>query len=264
MNFLSHHHVARNAARRDAPPELFLGNVLPDLLSRTGGGRLRAGNLPPAASDTSLTAGIRLHLAADAAFHGGDAFKRLSAEAGDHLRRQPFAEPPRRLFFVAHVFVELALDAHLLDEEPGIADDLYARIADADTDAAARETAGLMGRPDGIEDRAQDIARHVRWFTEARYLQDYREPEGLSEAMRRINGRAGLQNFVSRADARRLASAFASFRPELRRAAPDLLRVPPTAVGPWYNGDETTTEMGRVTRELHPPGRDEEDADGDA
>lgn len=204
MNHLSHHEAALRAAP-DAGPEFFLGNLLPDLIATGGDGRIRA--VEPAGDD--LTRGVRLHLWSDRGFHGAEEFKTATAAASAALRAEPFETPPVRLFFVAHVFVELALDAAVLRARPDAADDLYRRLAGVDPEAVAERAARWL-RPEAVA-HGLALANTVRRFVAARYLYDYARPDGLAEGIYRIGRRVGLENFASDTDLRALAAVFDGF-----------------------------------------------------
>jgi|GEM_PF-327686 hypothetical protein len=239
MNFLAHHVIGLRWAVSGAPPEFFAGNVLPDLLSMSGDGRLR-GLSPALPPDGPLEAGIRLHLTADHAFHAGPAFKEVTSGASELLRSGDWEAPPRRVFFLAHVFVELALDAHLLRAQPGLADDLYDRLRAADPGAVHAGMSRLLTPAGGSPPALPRLASTVASFTEAGYLNDYRSPRGLAVALARVSRRGGVGNFETEADRQRLAAAFEAFAPRVAEVAETLLTVTPAPAGPWYNEAEIT------------------------
>jgi hypothetical protein len=224
MNFLSHHHVALRL-EPDAAPAFYVGNVLPDLLPRGArrhgerGGRLRPAHLP-ASPDPALARGVGLHLAADRRFHGSDGFRDACAEAGALLRAAlgPSAPPaqPRRVFFLAHVFVEIALDAVLIRGDDGIADDLYAQFERADRDAIAAATETMLGRP------LPGLAAHLTGFARAGWLYEYRRDAGLVDALERLSRRAGLAGFAPPEVRERVGVAFGRFLPRAAALGPAL------------------------------------------
>jgi hypothetical protein len=106
VNVLGHAHVAR-ATGVDAAAEL-LGAVLPDLASMAGF-RLERDGLP-----APVAAGVRGHLAADAAFHADRTFMTGSSALGrDAAERAGLSRGAARA--VGHVGWELLLDGTLLD-----------------------------------------------------------------------------------------------------------------------------------------------------
>jgi hypothetical protein len=217
MNYLSHHHIAA-LLEPEAPAAFFVGNVLPDLLAVDGGGvRLRAAHLAPAPdAGDPLVRGVALHLAADRHFHGAPEFVAETAAVGSLLRAAPFASPPPRAFFFAHVFVELALDAVLVRRDPSLADDFYARFAAADLDAAARTAETLVGR--SLPELEGTLRRFAGW----RYLFDYATDDGLANALHRIGRRAGIEAFLTGYDRATLAGVFGAFMPRAAQVGPAL------------------------------------------
>jgi hypothetical protein len=235
MNHLSHYHCAR-IAWPDAPAAFFVGNVLPDLAAGGGDGKLSAAHVAastPAGVDAALVSGIRLHLATDRRFHSRPQFAAETARAGDVLRSMPLAVPVRRRFFVAHVFVEIALDGLLLQEDAGLAADFYAKFAECDLGRVAADTGLLLG----LGAPALGVGRVLHRFAESRYLCAYASPSGMATALRRAVRPAGLHDlFAEPSDQTALASAFGAFLPELARNAPDLLSAPDRTA--WYNSGE--------------------------
>ena len=241
MNFLSHHHVARLVAGNDdASPAFFLGNVLPDLMPRPTapgtGRRLRARHVAGKAAPppTPLVHGVRLHLASDRAFHGSPVFQAATSEAGRLLADTAFVRPLRRVFFLAHIFVELALDAALVrTEDPGVADHLYDQFDRADLAELAKEVEALLGHPTpGLPDALERFAR-------ARFLFEYQSDLGLAQSLARIAARAGVLSpeplngsRQTHRDAARLAALFADFVPRAACEFGPHLWQPPASTVP--------------------------------
>ncbi len=231
MNYLSHHSVARAVAvqRPDvATPAFFVGNVLPDLVSVSGDGRLRAPSVlsPPPEIDTSLVNGVRLHLATDTRFHGHPLFKEATQEASALLRAAPFSVPLRRVFFLAHAFVEIALDGWLIRENDEIAIDFYAQFEAADLSAVVTDTGRLLRSDIPLLGLAHTIER----FTESQFLLSYREDNGLAMALYRVCHRAKVADlFADLADRALLQNCFTAYLPRIATKAAALL-APPNAV----------------------------------
>lgn len=233
MNYLSHHYVARRAvadgaiAEAEATPAFFVGNVLPDLVGASGAGRLRIAAV--AAGRGDMARGARLHLATDKAFHSHPVFAEAMAEAGALLRAAPLSVPPRRVFFLAHVFVELALDAYLLLGEPNLANELYAAIETVGVARIADAAGGSLAHPEAAPLVAASVGRFLRY----RFLDEYSRPDGLAHALHNISLRAGLDGFGSEADQHAVANCFAAYAHRAAEISPQLL-VPP-APSLWYN-----------------------------
>lgn len=217
MNFLSHHYVARQV-EPNATPCFFVGNLLPDLVVMSGGKRLRERHIS-ACPDADLARGARLHFATDKRFHGHPTFGRLTSVVGQALRDAPFLVPPARTFFLAHVFVEIALDGVLIRRDPGLADDLYGQLATVKGNELAQACETMTGRP--LPDLPGALAR----FTSARYLYQYASNEGLARSLDRIAVSAGLPGFSRQADQATLARVFAAQSGAIALGGPDLWMV---------------------------------------
>lgn len=189
MNFLAHHTLARRALP-DAPDSFFVGNLLPDLAAIYGAGRLR--RFPEIDSETSddspLLAGIRFHFATDRAFHASPAFTDACADASRLFRDAPFDSRPARIFFWAHVAVELCLDHVLWRNEPNLVDDLYGRFANTDAiRAIAREIS--LSAPNV----SSETIESALWrFPNDGFLRRYDTLNGLAGTLDRIARRANL------------------------------------------------------------------------
>lgn len=220
MNFLAHHALARRLAP-ERPPAFFVGNILPDLVAAAGTGRLRARHVE--SDESELALGVRLHLMADRHFHQDPAFLAAMDLSGALLRRLPAA--PRRVFFLAHVAAELALDSALLRADPGLADDLIRQVENSPAETIARTTALWLG----ID--AAPIAASVLGFARSGYVRHYVRGEGLAEGLHRIALRAGLDGFSEEVRAA-LAERMPQLAAQIADQANDLLK---RAGGAWYN-----------------------------
>lgn len=195
MNFLAHHVIATRFLTPAAPlPAYVVGSALPDLLPLAARRvRLRPTLVEhqpvPTAKDESLRAGVLVHLATDAAFHKTRAFAEAQAEAGRLLTQTPFAGIRVRRFFVAHVLVELVLDAVLLRRDPAIADDFYAAFAAADYSSVTRWTEAAVGQS------LPSLPAVLTRFAASRYLCQYGEDEGVATGLSRLCARARQDTF---------------------------------------------------------------------
>ena len=200
MNFLSHYVIAR---RLWSPPSADLpayvvGSALPDLIGLAAPRvRLRKDPLAPNNGGTgelgsgasALAAGVWAHLATDAAFHKTAAFAEAQAKVGGLLGDAGFAGIRVRRFFVAHVLVELALDAALLRTGPTLGEEFYAAFAQADFDAVTCWAEAETGRP--LPHLPDVLAR----FAASRYLLSYTDDAGVATGLSRTCGRARQDGF---------------------------------------------------------------------
>ena len=203
MNFLAHHAIAMHSLTPADPlPMYVVGSVLPDLLP------LADAHLRPALinhesddglEDAALRRGVRVHLATDAAFHKTAAFAGAQAEVGHILAQTPFEGIRVRRFFVAHVLVELALDAVLLRDTPSLADEFYEAFDAADYAHITRWTEGILGQP------LPKLPLVLTRFAESRYLRQYEQDEGVATGLSRLCARARQDTFEGENYARLVA-----------------------------------------------------------
>jgi acyl carrier protein phosphodiesterase len=204
MNFLSHHALARRVAP-DAPPLFYAGNLVPDWLgiSREGGVKKHHVEGKPGA----LADGVRLHLAADQRFHADPVFEALCDQAKALLRPLGLS----RVFFFAHVAVELAMDAHLLRSDPAHAPDLFTQL-EACLPEIAPETARVLER-----DALPELAGVAERFVANRWILAYETDAGLARRLLQLGQRLGIAS----ADADSLAALPDAFAQLYRAVAPE-------------------------------------------
>lgn len=210
MNLLSHF-----ACARTLPPEVQAGSAMGDLLplyrrrvrplalmTHWAGGPER----PPALA--AVAEGIRFHLHVDSRFHRDPLFLEPSRKLGDALRRASDT-PGLKRFFPAHILTEMFLDHLLMAEDPGLVGAFY--------DLFDGEMRGLLARfvvPHAEADPAT-FARFLVRFGEDRFLEDYRDPEGILQRAGRLLERFG-QRPLEAAERRAVRDVFDSERMALR------------------------------------------------
>jgi hypothetical protein len=225
MNYLAHHALARHRFPNSSPL-LYAGNLLPDLFALYGLAKLRVAHLPAnPENDTPLMTGIRLHFDTDTRFHAAPAFKQACSEASDYLRSTPFPTPIRRVFFLAHILVEVALDGYLLSRDPGLAEDLYSCLRAVDDLQYNREMGELL-RGAGIVPLETDVATMLERFVAQGWLRSYATVEGQGEALYRICRRADQTLLPEDAAYHSaLIAVLTGFAPRIATFAPALLDI---------------------------------------
>ncbi|MDQ2799807.1 MAG: hypothetical protein M3Y13_09210 [Armatimonadota bacterium] len=192
MNFLSHYALALRICPSAAHRPLFVaGNALPDLLPPATP-RLRPKLLDVPTQmpeEAAVRAGVAVHLATDAAFHKTASFAEMQAEAADRLRQAGFKDMRVRVFFVAHILVELVLDAALLRADGDLADRFYADFCAADAGVVTRWAEAALGKP--LPTLPAVLAR----FGAHQYLRHYSTDQGVAEGLTRVCGRARQDMF---------------------------------------------------------------------
>lgn len=195
MNFLAHYVIAtRFLSPAPSLPAYVVGNALPDLLPLASGRvRLRPALVErqPAGTDEegALRSGVLVHLATDAAFHKTRAFAEAQAEVSRILAQTAFDGIRVRRFFLAHILVELALDAVLLRGDATIADGFYEAFLAADFADITRWTETTAGQ------LLLQLPAVLTRFGQSRYLVHYQEDEGVATGLSRLCGRAKQDTF---------------------------------------------------------------------
>jgi hypothetical protein len=163
VNYFGHAAVAAYLAPA-VTGGVVLGAMLPDFATMCGA-------RPAAITDGAISRGVALHHATDAAFHGLASFTGLVRELGARLTTAGVGRGPTR--GVAHIGVELLLDASLLD----------------DADARAAYHAGLAHDPAGIAWPDGDAPRFAQLHDRLRGYglpDDLRRPEAIAHRILRV------------------------------------------------------------------------------
>ncbi len=173
MNYLAH------GFRHVHDPWFVAGTALPDwlrMLDRRARVSAEAATAHLADADPrvrSLSAGVVQHHQDDRRFHGSRAFAETRSAIADTIRPALPAIDGHRPWFVAHLVLEVQLDASITAQSPKRLDDYYAALASLDAgevEAAAR----VLG--DGPGEPSVRLADLVQRFLRERFLFDYAEP----------------------------------------------------------------------------------------
>ncbi len=187
MNYLAHYYF--NAIQKNVPGgDFHFGVALPDLVSgydRRFRFHLSRVELELNGSENrALWLGVKNHLATDAFFHQSQFFKR----SYDAVRQLCIRSLPRelnvRVFFLAHIAVEILLDHALLKSHPALANEFYTALSRTSGTAARTVLEDFFGHP---LDRF-DI--FVNKFMVLRFLESYIDLQNVIGAMNRMLARA--------------------------------------------------------------------------
>ena len=186
MNLLSHFACARHL-----PPAVQAGSALGDLLPLY---RRRVRPLPlaerwsrdpdGAAELADVAEGVRFHLRVDSRFHRDPLFLETSGRISRALR-EASAAPGLKRFFPAHILTEMFLDHLLMDQDPALAGAFY--------DLFGGDTRELMTRFASAhpETEPEEFARFLERFVRERFLEGYRDMEGVLRRAQRMLVRFG-------------------------------------------------------------------------
>jgi hypothetical protein len=165
-----------------------VGTALPDWLRAVDrGARLRPDVLDRAIVADSrhhaLREGARRHHDDDVWFHAHDDFETLTALVAADARR---SFPHLRTSALAHITVELLLDAALMERHPTLLDRFYAAIDVVDEGIVAHFARATTARP------VPHAEIFVDRFRRARFLALYSTDDGLLSCLRGVWLRAGI------------------------------------------------------------------------
>lgn len=189
MNFLSHYYFDRHIH----DPQRVVGMVLPDLVKNTRKDwcirpEKREGKFQDNELLKNIFIGWKRHLEVDKHFHSSDFFYHHTETI--RIKVAPILESsPVRPSFMAHISLELMLDALLLTESVIQAESFYTQISEADR-RALHEFLQLN------EIAETDLFfKFFDEFIEASYLNSYREANNIMYALGRICQRLWLEPF---------------------------------------------------------------------
>jgi len=179
MNFLSHFYFDRD--NRD--PERVIGIVLPDLVKNAKKEwSLRPEKQEAFYDDDTLSNifwGWKRHIEVDNYFHSSDFFCQHTQNI-KNLISPILDSSPVRPSFVAHIALELMLDALLLTESKVEAEDFYSLLSEVDRDALE-----CFLELNSVYD-TDKFFKFLDEFIEASYLNSYREAKNIMYALNRI------------------------------------------------------------------------------
>lgn len=214
MNFLAH------ALLHLDDPWVVAGTSLPDWLRvlqrgvRLPPARLNALALAQGSPTHRLRAGVLRHHEDDRRFHAEPGFEALAHELTLALR----ALSPDRRFrasTLAHISVEILVDAALLESHPGCGERYYQAVASLDA-AELGEAARTLS-----EAELPRLPELHRRFLQARFILDYVSDEGVVGALDAVLRRTGLPPTPPGTSA-----AIARARPQVRHLTAALFPAP--------------------------------------
>lgn len=188
MNFLSHHF----ADAIENEHYYNLGLVLPDMMGTVQ----RRWRLPSSFAlheddvfTERIAEGTSRHLNVDAYFHSSAFFKEFTAIIREVFKKNKLDLPGVRLFFVAHIFLELMLDRLIILNYSAASPNFY-----FDLSKIENELLKPFFKLAGVENVTKFMDFFERFQT-LKYLNHYIEDESLLYALNRIMQRAGQPVF---------------------------------------------------------------------
>jgi hypothetical protein len=180
VNYLAH------GFRHVGDPWMLAGTALPDWLrvldrrarAPAGAAALRTADADPRVA--SLARGVVRHHEDDRRFHGSAAFDATRRAVAAEIRSVLSESDGHRPWFIAHLVVEVQLDAAIEAAAPGSVAAYYASLGSLDPDEVEGVSATLA-RPGG-----PGLARIVRAFLAERFLAEYADPAAVVRRLDRV------------------------------------------------------------------------------
>jgi hypothetical protein len=186
MNFLSH------ALPYLDRPLMAVSTGIPDWLSmvdRKIRARRRMAQAFLDSEDIELrlvALGIVRHIEDDRWFHGTEAFVDTNMRLAIELRERLPGDTGFRPTFVAHILIEMFLDAFWIRDDRGNAERYYAAMEASSFETIQRCVNTITGKP---TDRLSAV---IERFVDARFLYDYLDHDKLLERLNQVMRRVGL------------------------------------------------------------------------
>lgn len=187
MNFLSHFHLDRHHTN-----EYFIAGVCsPDLLSIFS----RELKIKHDFEQSKLHKeaapfyeGVHRHYAVDKIFHSCDFFQEETTKISQFLYALLGSGEVRRVFFIAHVLLELLIDKILIEQDEALVPDFYTHLEKVGATNLATITQEFIQKPI----TGYDI--FLQRFIQNRYLFHYNKHEYIVFVLKQIVGRVGIKD----------------------------------------------------------------------
>jgi hypothetical protein len=212
MNYFAHGYRFVN------DPYFMAGTAIPDWLSVVDRRvRVRAKATQPHvqhvdARVAAVARGILQHLADDDWFHQTPTFHQLNVTFAARLREYLLGDDGYRPGFLGHILVEILLDAHLIEREPGLLDHYYLSLEKVDA-SLVQETINLIA-----SQPTEWIVPFVPRFIHARFLYDYLDDARLLFRLNQVMQRVKLAPLPES-----VLSLLPELRDQVKQAAVNLL-----------------------------------------
>ena len=216
MNYLAHGY------RFVDRPWVMVGTAVPDLLTiGDRRRRLRQADVPEPheahdAASAALAEGVHAHFHDDGWFHATDAFHEVTAALAERVRAAA-GERRVRASVLAHVGMEMLLDAELMRRDPGLLRAYAFAFARVDPDGVGERIGRWARRPPLV------LHRVMRFVRGASFMASYADDQGLLLRLSQVARRARLGELPEG-----LLAEVPAMRALVRERADDLLTDPGT------------------------------------
>ncbi len=134
----------------------------------------------------AVAAGVMQHHHDDDWFHRTRVFAELNARLTTEIRQAFPSDTSMRVRFLAHILVELLLDAALIEENPGQLDAYYEVMDALDRQQVEDAFNTMVPRP------VQGLAEFIGLFSAERFLYDYTDDDKLLKRLNQVMRRVQL------------------------------------------------------------------------
>lgn len=213
MNYLAHGY------RFVDRPWVLVGTAVPDMMTiGDRRRRLRHHEVPVAAgldaASADLAEGLRAHFHDDGWFHASDAFREVTEAMAVRVRAAA-GERRIRASVIAHVGMEMLLDAELMRRDPGLLRAYGLAFTRVHPDGVAERVGRWSRRPPLV------LHRVMRFMSGASFLSSYVDDHGLLLRLSQVARRARLGALPAS-----LIDEVPAMRALVRERADDLLSDP--------------------------------------
>lgn len=189
VNYLTHYFFNREISDHD----FHIGVAVPDMLSafsrKARPNFEKARDLVAEAEEsveTSFWKGVINHEHGDQIFHCSDYFKHFTGEIKRNFRARKFPGMRVRSWFLAHISLEIVLDHVLIKNTPDLVAKFYRSFDSRQDDEISSNTLGILHE----ESLGNGFEVYVQQFKSRRFLEHYRNLDGITEAVNRVCIRA--------------------------------------------------------------------------
>jgi hypothetical protein len=173
-------------------PLLAVSTGVPDWLSMVDRKIRARGKLAKACLDSDddeirrVAGGVIRHIEDDRWFHGTQAFVETNLQLSVQLRDLLPGDSGFRPTFVAHILIEMCLDALWIRDDSSIADDYYSTLRSIPPTTIERCVNAITGKP------TDQLTVVIERFCEIRFLYDYLDHDKLLMRLNQVMKRVGL------------------------------------------------------------------------
>jgi len=197
MNYLGHYFLSliRNRDNKESSLYYSFGNILPDL-ARNYKKKYRIkesqNDVLPEEYMAEINEGVKDHFKTDRLFHNSSFFYDYVKLIQTELRSVSLSYLPKRLYFIAHVLLELLLDRVLIKNEMSLCDNFYLSLSKITVNKIS-----LYIKMHQFIDDTKGFIAYFNRFIEKNYIYGYTSNNKIIFALGMVIERTGNNGFIS-------------------------------------------------------------------